>query len=202
MTLKVVIADDEPIIRMDLRELLEENGYEVCGEAADGFDAIDVCRQMKPDVVLMDIKMPLLDGLSAARIMSSEGIETTVVLLTAYREREFINEAKEIGVSGYLLKPIDEKALAPSIELAVAQNREMRRLRHDILKVSERLENRTLIEKAKGVVMKNNGMSEQEAYDYIRKLGQAKNLPMRRVSEIILMQSGGSYLNGTDQKSL
>ena len=134
--------------------------------------------------------------------MSSEGIETTVVLLTAYREREFINEAKEIGVSGYLLKPIDEKALAPSIELAVAQNREMRRLRHDILKVSERLENRTLIEKAKGVVMKKNGMSEQEAYDYIRKLGQAKNLPMRRVSEIILMQSGGSYLNGTDQKSL
>ena len=92
--------------------------------------------------------------------------------------------------------------MAPSIELAVAQNREMRRLRHDILKVSERLENRTLIEKAKGVVMKKNGMSEQEAYDYIRKLGQAKNLPMRRVSEIILMQSGGSYLNGTDQKSL
>ena len=131
MTLKVVIADDEPIIRMDLRELLEENGYEVCGEAADGFDAIDVCRQMKPDVVLMDIKMPLLDGLSAARIMSSEGIETTVVLLTAYREREFINEAKEIGVSGYLLKPIDEKALAPSIELAVAQNRE--RLKYSAL---------------------------------------------------------------------
>lgn len=193
--------DDEPIIRMDLHELLDEKGYEVCGEAADGFDAIDICRRTSPDVVLMDIKMPLLDGLSAVKIMREEGIETTVVLLTAYCEREFIDKAKELGVSGYLLKPIDEKALAPTIEVAVARSSETRKLKRDMSKVSERLENRTIIEKAKGIVMHNNELTEQNAYDYIRKLGQAKNLSMRRIAEIIIIQDR-SCPDGTDKRSL
>ena len=193
--------DDEPIIRMDLHELLDEKGYEVCGEAADGFDAIDICRRASPDVVLMDIKMPLLDGLSAVKIMREEGIETTVVLLTAYCEREFIDKAKELGVSGYLLKPIDEKVLAPTIEVAVARSSETRKLKRDISKVSERLENRTIIEKAKGIVMHNNELTEQNAYDYIRKLGQAKNLSMRRIAEIIIIQDR-SCPDGTDKRSL
>lgn len=189
--LKVVIVDDEPITRMDIKEILEEKGYAVVGEAADGFDAIELCKVQKPELVLMDVKMPLLDGLSAARIMVEENMDAAIVLLTAYSEREFIESAKELGVSGYLVKPIDEKSLIPSIELAVARNKEMRRLRRDIAKVSERLENRSIIEKAKGRIMERDGLSEQEAYDFIRKLSLDKGMSMRRVAEIVLLQTGG-----------
>lgn len=184
--LRVVIADDEPITRMDLKELLEENGYEVVGQATDGFDAIEICKTLKPDLVLMDIKMPLLDGLSAARIMNDERFGITIMLLTAYSEREFIEKAKDVGVSGYLVKPIDEKSIVPSIELAVASAREIQTLQKDIAKVEQRLESRTIIEKAKGKVMARDGITEQEAYDFIRKLGQRKNISMKRISEIIL----------------
>lgn len=189
--LRVVIADDEPITRMDIKEILEEKGYEVVGEAADGFDAVELCKTKKPELVLMDIKMPLLDGLSAARIMMEEDVDAAIVLLTAYSEREFIDSAKNLGVSGYLVKPIDEKSLIPSIELAVARNQEMRKLRRDIAKVSERLENRSIIEKAKGRIMERDGISEQEAYDFIRKLSLLKGMSMRRVAEILLLQTGG-----------
>ena len=187
----MVIADDEPITRMDLKELLTGEGYQVVGGAADGFDAVEACKQTRPDLVLMDVKMPLLDGLSAARIVYEEGLADTVMMLTAYSEREFVDQAKDIGVAGYLVKPIDEKSLIPSIELAVARSKDMKKLRKDMQKVSERLENRSIIEKAKGQVMAQEGMSEQDAYDYIRKLSQTKNLSMRRVAEIILMKSGG-----------
>ena len=183
--IRVVIADDEPITRMDLKELLTGEGYQVVGEAADGFDAVEACKQTRPDLVLMDVKMPLLDGLSAARIVYEEGLADTVMMLTAYSERAFVEQA------GYLVKPIDEKSLIPSIELAVARSRDMKKLRKDMQKVSERLENRSVIEKAKGQIMDREGMSEQDAYDYIRKLSQTKNLSMRRVAEIILMKSGG-----------
>ena len=189
--IRVIIADDEPITRMDLKELLTGEGYQVVGEAADGFDAVEICKQTRPDLVLMDIKMPLLDGLSAAKIIYEEGLADTVMMLTAYSEREFVEHAKDVGVAGYLVKPIDEKSLIPSIELAVARSKDMKKLRKDIQKVSERLENRSIIEKAKGQVMAQQGMTEQEAYEYIRKLSQAKCLSMRRVSEIILMKSGG-----------
>lgn len=188
--LRIVIADGEPITRMDLKEFLEERGYSVLGEATDGFDAIEMCKKIKPDLVLMDIKMPLLDGLSAARILQQEQIGAAIVLLTAYSEREFIDSAKEIGVSGYLVKPIDEKSIIPCIELAVARSREMQKLQKDIAKVEERLESRSIIEKAKGKIMERNGLCEQEAYDFIRKLSLTKNLSMRRVAEIIL-QAGG-----------
>ena len=189
--IRVVIADDEPITRMDLKELLTGEGYQVVGEAADGFDAVEVCKQARPDLVLMDIKMPLLDGLSAARIVYEEGLADTVMMLTAYSERAFVEQAKDVGAAGYLVKPIDEKSLIPSIELAVARSRDMKKLRKDMQKVSERLENRSVIEKAKGQIMDREGMSEQDAYDYISKLSQTKNLSMRRVAEIILMKSGG-----------
>lgn len=188
--LRAVIADDEPITRMDLKELLQGAGYEIAGEAADGFDAVEVCKTEKPDLVLMDIKMPLLDGLSAAKIINEEKLADTVILLTAYSEREFIENAKSYGVSGYLVKPVDEKSLIPNIELSVARSREMKQLRRDIQKVSERLENRSMIEKAKGIVMQDQKMTEQEAYNYIRGLSQTKGLSMRRVAEIILLKTG------------
>ena len=159
--IRVVIADDEPITRMDLKELLSGEGYQVVGEAADGFDAVEVCKQARPDLVLMDIKMPLLDGLSAAKIVYEENLADTVMMLTAYSEREFVDQAKDVGVAGYLVKPIDEKSLIPSIELAVARSKDMKKLRKDMQKVSERLENRSIIEKAKGQVMAQEGMTEQ-----------------------------------------
>ena len=189
--IRVVIADDEPITRMDLKELLSAQGYQVVGEAADGFDAIEMCRQTQPDLVLLDVKMPLLDGLSAARIIYEEDIAETIIMLTAYSEWEFVKTARDQGVAGYLVKPLGESSLVPSIELAVARSKEMRQLKKDIRQVTDRLESRTVIEKAKGLLMAQEGMTEQSAYDYIRKLSLSKKLSMRRVAEIILMRSGG-----------
>ena len=189
--ISVVIADDEPISRMDLKELLTEGGYTVLSEVSDGFDAVEQCKLYHPDLVILDIKMPFLDGISAAKIIYEEDLADTIIMLTAYSEREFIDQAKGCGVSGYLVKPIDEKSLVPSIELAVARSQELKRLRKDMEKVSERLKSRRVIEKAKGIIMQEQGMTEQEAYDYIRKLSLDKHLSMRRVAEIILVKNGG-----------
>ena len=183
---KILVVDDAAFMRKVIRDALTKNGYTDIYEAVDGADAVEKYSEIHPDLVLMDIKMPLLDGLSAARIMNEERCGATIVLLTAYSEREFIDSAKEIGVNGYLVKPIDEKSIIPSIELAVARSREIRALQNDIAKVEKRLESRTMIEKAKGKIMARDGMTEQEAYDFIRKLSQTKNLSMLRVSEIIL----------------
>lgn len=188
--LHVVIADDEPITRMDLKELLEGAGYVVVAEATDGFEAVEACKAHHPDLVLMDIKMPFLDGISGAKLIHDEGLATTVILLTAYSEREFIDRAKCAGVGGYLVKPIDEKSLVPSIELAMERSRSIMKLKADMEKISNRLESRGIIERAKGLVMTQEGMTEQQAYDYLRMLSQEKALSMRRVSEIILIRSG------------
>ena len=184
--LTVVIADDEPITRMDLRELLLDSGYEVVAEAGDGFDALEACRKYQPDIVLMDIKMPLLDGLSAAKMIVQEDLTDAIILLTAYREMEFIDEAKKIGVNGYLVKPIDEKSLIPSMEVMLSKGREIKRLRKDIQRVSSRLETRGVIERAKGRVMREKGMTEEEAYIYIRNLSLQKGVSMRQIADIIL----------------
>lgn len=189
--LQVVIADDEPITRMDLKELLESAGYIVVAEATDGFEAVEACKVYHPDLVLMDIKMPFLDGISGAKLIHDEDLAGTVILLTAYSERELIDEAKNVGVGGYLVKPIDEKSLIPSIELAVARSQSIMKLKEDVEKISRRLESRGIVERAKGLVMTQEGMTEQQAYDYIRKLSQEKSLSMRRVSEILLMKIGG-----------
>lgn len=187
--LRIVIADDEPISKMDLREVLEEAGYEVVGEASDGFDAVEECRKNKPDLALLDIKMPFLDGLSASKIIFQEKLADTILLLTAYTDPEFIESAKECGVSGYLVKPYYEKSLIPSIELAVSRSREMKKIRAEVERAEERLENRVIVEKAKGLIMMREHMSEEEAYNYIRQISQKKHLSMRRVSEMILVRS-------------
>lgn len=188
--IRVIIADDEPITRMDLKEMLESEGYQVIQEAADGFDAVEACKKHRPDLILMDIKMPLLDGFAAARIINEEMLADTIVILTAYSEKDFVEQAKSVGADGYLVKPIEERALIPSIELAMARSAEMKKLRIDIQKVSDRLENRVLIEKAKGRIMLKNQMTEQAAYDYIRRLSLDKAVSMRRVAEMILVQFG------------
>jgi response regulator NasT len=131
-----------------------------------------------------------LDGFSAAKIIHDEGLAETVILLTAYNEKEFIEGAKNSGVGGYLVKPIDEKSLIPSIELAVTRSREMKKLQRDFKEVSDRLENRKIIEKAKGIIMRQCDLSEQDAYNYIRDLSKKKEISMKRVAEIILLKAG------------
>lgn len=186
--LQVVVADDEPITRMDLKEYLQGEGYLVVAEAADGIDAVEACKAHRPDLVLMDIKMPLLDGISCAKIITEENYADTVVLITAYSEFNMIEKAKEAGVSSYLVKPIDEKSLIPTIEMAVARSRDIKHLRQDVQKMSMRLEDRKVIERAKGLVMAREKKSEQEAYDYIRMISLNKCISMRRVAELILMK--------------
>lgn len=187
--LNILIADDEPITRMDLRELLQESGYNVVAEAGDGFDAVEACKKHHPDLVLMDIKMPYLDGLSASRLIIEENLADAVVLLTAYGEKEFVEEAKAIGISGYLVKPINAKSLIPTIELLFKHIHEIKKLRRDINEISERFENRTIIEKAKGRVMEELSMTEEEAYRYIKNLSLCKSISMRHVADLILQQS-------------
>jgi len=187
--LNILIADDEPITRMDLRELLQESGYNVVAEAGDGFDAVEACKKHHPDLVLMDIKMPYLDGLSASRLIIEENLADAVVLLTAYGEKEFVEEAKAIGISGYLVKPINVKSLIPTIELLFKHIHEIKKLRRDINEISERFENRTIIERAKGRVMDELSMTEEEAYRYIKNLSLCKSISMRHVADLILQQS-------------
>ena len=124
---RVLIADDEPIVRLDLRGMLEEHGFAVAGEAADGFDAVEGCRALAPDVALLDVRMPIFDGLEAAHTIVSEALAGCVVLLTAFGDREYIERAKEIGVAGYLVKPVDERQLAPTLEMAIASGARVRR---------------------------------------------------------------------------
>lgn len=184
--LRVVVADDEPITRMDLKEYLQSEGYVVVAEAADGIDAVEACKAHRPDLVLMDVKMPLLDGISCAQIISEANYADTVVLITAYSEIDLIEKAKTAGVSSYLVKPIDEKSLIPTIEIAVARSRDMKQLRQDVREMSTRLEDRKVIEKAKGIIMVREKLSEQDAYDYIRAISLNKCLSMRCVAELFL----------------
>lgn len=189
MSLRIVIADDEFITRMDLKEMLEQNNYIVVGEAEDGFDAISVCRETKPDLALLDIKMPLLDGLSAAKIINEEGTAKCIMLITAYSSEDFIHEAKARGVMGYIVKPIEQRSLIPSIEVAVARSQEFDTLKKSIKQQEEKLGERKLIEKAKGILMKDKGMEEQEAYEYLRVISMNKRISMKKLAEIIVSES-------------
>jgi AmiR/NasT family two-component response regulator len=184
---RIVVADDEPITRMDLCEMLQENGYQVVGEASDGFDAVEMCRKHKPDLVLMDVKMPLLDGIKAAKLIVNDELALSVILLSAYSGNEFIEQAKESGVMGYLIKPVDERTLLTSIEIAISKAEEIKKIRQDYDKIKESLDSRKTIDKAKGVIMKKYGMNEDEAYNYIRKLSMDKRCAMKQIAEIIMI---------------
>jgi response regulator NasT len=187
MKKRIVIADDEPITRMDLREILEEADYDVVGEATDGFDAVELCRKHVPELVLMDIKMPLLDGINASKIIIEEEVANSIILLTAYSGKDFVEKAKEAGVIGYLVKPIDDVTLLPAVEIALAKGKEIKKLKKDIKKANENLEARKKIEKAKGIFMKEKGITEEEAYRKIRKLSMDKRVSMKKIADIIIM---------------
>ena len=186
----VVIVDDEPILRMDLSEMLEMRGYEVVGEAGDGYDAISVCREKKPDLVFMDIKMPLLDGLSATEVICDEKLTQTVILLTAYTDHDYIEKAKACGIGVYLVKPINESALEPTIEMARNKTQVCQQLEKKVENITNRLKSRIVIEKSKGWLMQKGNLSEEKAYNYLREISQEKNIPMVQVAQFILRRAG------------
>jgi AmiR/NasT family two-component response regulator len=183
---RVIIADDESLVRVDLREALTELGYLVVGEVGDGQSAVNMARELDPDVIVMDIKMPGLDGIEAARILTQEKI-APVVLLTAYSQKELIERAKEAGVVGYLVKPFRETDLAPAIELAMARFGEFRELEDQVGNLAEALETRKKVERAKGILMDKQGMNESEAFRKIQKMSMNTRRPMKEVAEAIIL---------------
>ena len=185
MPTRVVVAEDEAIIRMDLRELLQEEGYEVVAECGRGDEAVALVREHQPDVALLDIKMPGLDGISAARQISAERL-TAVVLVTAFSQRELIEEASDAGVHGYVVKPFERHDLTPAIEVAIARFRAESALAGKVVEAEDRLETRKVLDRAKGLLMDRDGLSEQAAFDFLQKTAMASRRSMRAVADDVL----------------
>ncbi|CAA9544610.1 MAG: Two-component transcriptional response regulator PdtaR, LuxR family [uncultured Thermomicrobiales bacterium] len=183
---RIIIADDESLIRLDLREMLIHLGYDVIGEAGDGRVAMDLARKLLPDLVIMDIKMPDVDGITAAEALTRERI-APVVLLTAYSDLVLVDRAKEAGVVGYVVKPFRETELMPVIELSLARFDEFRALEREVGGLKDALETRKLVERAKGVLMEVHGLREAEAFHRIRKTSMDARKSMRDVAEAILL---------------
>jgi len=184
---RILVVDDEPITRMDISEILKEANCNVVGEAKDGYEAIEKCEQYKPDFVIMDVKMPLLDGLKAAKVINEKKLSRGVVLLTAYSNKEFIEEAKKIGIIGYIIKPIDEKSFIPNLEIIFSKQEEFEKLEKKYLKTAQKLEDRRKIDIAKSILMRNQNLSENEAYEYIRNLSMNKRTDMGKIADIIIL---------------
>ncbi len=185
MTIRVVIAEDEAIIRLDLRETLEEEGYDVVGETGRGDDAVTLVRDLKPDLAILDIKMPGMDGLEAARIITTERI-CGVLMLTAFSQREVIEEARDAGALAYLVKPYQKSDLIPAIEVAIGRFREMQHLTGEVDGLVEQLESRKIIDRAKGVLIDECGMREGEAFTFIQRTAMSERSRMREVAERVL----------------
>lgn len=181
----IVIAEDEAIIRLDLRELLEEEGYSVVGEAGRGDQAVELVRNLRPDVVILDVKMPGMDGIEAARQICSEST-CAVLMLTAFSQREVVEQARDAGALAYLVKPFQKTDLVPAIELAIARFAETKALQAEVGELHERLEVRKLVDRAKGLLIDAHGMKEAEAFSFIQKSAMANRLSMRSVAESVL----------------
>jgi AmiR/NasT family two-component response regulator len=184
--IRVVIADDESIIRMDLKTLLEDMGHTVVGEAADGQKALELTRSLKPDVVIMDIKMPVMDGLDAAKIVADEKI-APVVLLTAYSQKDLIERAKEAGVYAYLVKPFQESDLLPAIEIAISRYLEQQDLETTLGDLEQKLETRKIVDRAKGILMDKYKLSEAEAFRRIQQQSMNQRRSMKEIAEALII---------------
>jgi response regulator NasT len=186
MTTRILIADDEPLIRMNLRETLQEQGYLVVGEVGDGESAVNLTRQLRPDLVILDVKMPHVDGIAAAKQISGEAL-APVLLLTAYSSRDLVDQARDSGVLGYLLKPVRDSELMPLIEVTLARWGELASRRKELSQLKDRIETRKLIERAKGHLMDQQGMSESDAFRRIQQLAMNSRKTMREVAQAILL---------------
>lgn len=183
---RVIIADDESLIRMDLREMLTNLGYLVIGEVADGRSAVNQARELRPDVVIMDIKMADMDGIEAAKILTEERV-APVVLLSAYSQRELVERARGAGVVAYLVKPYREEDLTPAIEVALARFREFQELEKQVADLQQALETRKLVDRAKGILMDKQGLTEAEAFRKIQKMSMDNRKAMKEVAEAIIL---------------
>ena len=182
---RVLIAEDEALIRLDLREMLQEEGFAVVGEAADGEQAIELASQLHPDLVICDIKMPKVDGIAAASRIAGQRI-APVVILTAFSQRDLIERARDAGAMAYLVKPFQKRDLLPAIEMATSRFTEIVALEAEVTGLRERLEARKLIERAKGVLMSEHHMSESDAFRWIQRAAMDNRTSMRAVAELVL----------------
>ena len=182
---RVLIAEDEALIRLDLREMLQEEGYDVIGEAADGEQAVALAIDLNPDLVICDVKMPKMDGIAAAAQIADKRI-APVVILTAFSQRDLIERARDAGAMAYLVKPFQKRDLLPAIEMATSRFSEIRALEGEVTDLRERLEARKLIERAKGLLMSKHAMSEPEAFRWIQRAAMDNRTSMRSVAELVL----------------
>src|SRR5690349_11318052 len=182
---RVLIAEDEALIRLDLAEMLREEGYEVVGQAGDGQEAVDLAESLKPDLVIMDVKMPRRDGIDAASEIAGKRI-APIVILTAFSQRELVERARDAGAMAYLVKPFNINDLIPAIEVAVSRFGEIAALEQEVAELSDRLETRKLVERAKGLLQANQGMTEPEAFKWIQRAAMDRRTTMKRVAEVVL----------------
>lgn len=181
--LKILVAEDETIIRIDLVEMLTEAGYEVVGEAENGLRAIELAQECKPDLAILDVKMPQLDGISAAEKIIQIA---PVLMLTAFSQKELVERARDAGVMAYVVKPFSINDLVPAIEIAISRHRQMKSLEAEVADLYDRLETRKLIDRAKGILMKALNISEPEAFSWIQKSAMDRRLTMKEIAEAIL----------------
>jgi len=182
---RVLIAEDEALIRLDLREMLEEEGYDVCGEAGDGRTAVTMAEELRPELVILDVKMPVLDGIAAAEEIALKRI-APVIILTAFSQRELVEKAREAGAMAYLVKPFQKKDLLPTIEMALSRYRELVGLEAEVGDLQGRLEARKVVDRAKGVLMTDHGMSEPDAFRWVQRTAMDQRLTMREVAERVV----------------
>jgi len=185
MSIRVVIAEDEAIIRLDLKETLEEEGYEVVGETGRGDKAVDLVRELRPDLAILDIKMPGMDGIEAARLITKDRI-CGVLVLTAFSQREVIEQARDAGALAYLVKPFQKTDLVPAIEVAIARFREMQALNGEVDALEEQLETRKSIDRAKGILIDQCSMSESDAYGFIQRGAMNHRTTMKAVADMVI----------------
>lgn len=184
---RVVVAEDESLIRLDIVEILRDNDYEVVGEAGDGETAIALARELRPDLVVMDVKMPKLDGISAAKQLSDEHI-APVVLLTAFSQKELVDRATEAGALAYVVKPFTQNDLLPAIEIALARHQQIVALESEVADLAERFETRKLVDRAKGLLTDKMGLTEPEAFRWIQKASMDRRLTMHEVAQAVVEQ--------------
>ena len=199
-TIRVLIAEDEALIRLDLKEMLEEEGFEVVGEAGDGEAAVSLVEEHRPDLVVMDVKMPRLDGISAAERIAAARL-APVVMLTAFSQRELVERAREAGAMAYVVKPFDKADLLPAVEMAMSRFDELVALEREVVDLRDRLETRKLVDRAKGILQARYGLDEAAAYRWVQRTSMDRRMTMRQVAELVVTDeaAGGAPEPVTDR---